>query len=228
LADLVEREIPFSILYEKADGTIGRYDLQVTDVGRLGSNLYLTALAFNRGAARHFRLDRILSWQPYRGMNAPSGSDSSRGTSSGDRSLVIRVLDDDELHLLHGLWEAAGLEFRPSVRDALENLAAQWEDNPDGFIGAFSGDRLVGSVLATDDGRRGWINRVAVHPDYRRTGLGADLVRAAENELRNRGMRIIAALIEDSNAASRALFKKLEYQEMPEVLYYSKRDSSDV
>jgi ribosomal protein S18 acetylase RimI-like enzyme len=82
--------------------------------------------------------------------------------------------------------------------------------------------------LATDDSRRGWINRVAVHPGYRRTGLGGELIRAAEAELRRRGIHIIAALIEEDNTASRSLFTKLEYLDMPEIRYYSKRDSWDV
>ena len=93
---------------------------------------------------------------------------------------------------------------------------------------AFDGARLVGFVLASDDTRRGWINRIAVHPDFRRTGLASRLVVAAEEELRRRGMQIIAALIEDYNTASRGLFEKSGYSYMPEVLYYSKRDSWDV
>ncbi len=218
LAEFIERNQPFSIIYQKAEGTVNRYDVQVTDIGRLGPNLYLAAHAINRGAARHFRLDRILSWYPYKDMNTPPGT----------QPFEIRAMTDDELDLLHELWQAAELEFRPLVRDSIENLTLQWEGNAGGFIGAFDGERLAGSVLATDDGRRGWINRLAVHPEFRRTGLGGQLIRAAEAELRRRGLQIIAALIESSNNPSRALFAKSGYSEMPEVLYYSKRDSSDV
>lgn len=141
---------------------------------------------------------------------------------------AIRPFTADDLVLLHELWKSAGLDFRPVVRDSVENLTLQWKANRSGFIGAFDGQRLVGSVLATDDGRRGWINRLAVHPNRRRTGLGGELIRAAEDELRRRGMKIIAALIEDDNQMSRQFFKKHEYLEMPEVLYYSKRESRDV
>lgn len=218
LAEFIERKQPFSIIYQKAEGAVNRYDVQVTGIGRLGPNLYLSAHAINRGAARHFRLDRILSWYPYTDMN----------TTPGDQPFEIRAMTDEELDLLHDLWQAAELEFKPLVRDSIENLTLQWDENPGGFIGAFDGERLVGSVLATDDSRRGWINRLAVHPDFRRTGLGGHLIRAAEAELRRRGLQIIAALIESRNNPSRTLFTKSGYTEMPEVLYYSKRDSRDV
>jgi GNAT superfamily N-acetyltransferase len=135
---------------------------------------------------------------------------------------------ESELPLLHELWEAAALDYRPQGRDSVANMTAQWQANRGGFIGAFDGNCLAGFVLATDDGRRGWINRVAVRPEYRRTGLGGALIRAAETELRRRKLQIIAALIEEDNNASRKLFDSEEYIYMPEVVYYSKRDSWDV
>ncbi len=133
-----------------------------------------------------------------------------------------------EMALLHSLWNAAQLEYRPTGRDTLEMLTHECERYPNRFIGAFDNDRLVGSIVVTDDGRRGWINRLAVHPDFRRTGLGQRLIRAGEEQLRGNGMRIIAALIEDDNTASLRTFEKAGYVPMPEVVYYSKRESQDV
>lgn len=139
--------------------------------------------------------------------------------------IVIRELTLDELALLGPLWECAGLSYRPTGRDTLENLRVQWHRGAHGFIGGFDGNLLIGAVLATDDGRRGWINRLAVHPKYRGQGIGQRLIAAAEQTLEAAGLRIIAALIEEDNAASRALFAKTGYELLPEVLYYSKRES---
>jgi ribosomal protein S18 acetylase RimI-like enzyme len=146
----------------------------------------------------------------------------------GSANLSIREMTESELPLLQELWEAAELEYRPLGRDSVEHLTSEWQANRGGFIGAFDGDRLAGSVLATDDGRRGWVNRVAVRPEYRRMGLGAALIRAAETELRGRKLQIIAALIEEDNTPSRRLFEQEAYTTMPSILYYSKRDSWDV
>ncbi len=213
LAALVERRQPFSLVYRRAEGTVSNYHVRVDTVGRLGPHLYLSARIVNRELERHFRLDRILSWRPYNDM-----------TTTAD----IRPMAEAELALLHDLWDAAELSYRPKGRDTVERMSAERAANPGGFIGAFEGERLVGFVLASDDGRRGWINRLAVHPDRRRTGLGGRLILAAEAELRGRGMMIIAALIEEENAASRGAFEKQGFTTLPEVLYYSKRDSWDV
>ena len=139
----------------------------------------------------------------------------------------IRTMARAELEQLPSLWLAADLPFRPHGRDTYPALEAQWQSDADGFIGAFDAGVLVGSVVATDDGRRGYINRLAVHPDYRRRGLAVRLVAEAEMLLKNRGLTVIAALIEVTNVASRTFFASQGYQHLPEVLYYTKRESPE-
>ncbi len=94
-------------------------------------------------------------------------------------------------------------------------------------IGLEENGRLIGVVLATNDTRKGWINRLAIDPDYRRQGYGEQLVRAAEEALRAAGMKLIAAFIEEGNAASLMLFEKLGYAVHPNIYYVSKRDSNE-
>jgi len=100
--------------------------------------------------------------------------------------------------------------------------------NPSFFLGAYDENRLVGTVIAGYDYRRGWINRLAVDPKYRRRGVAQKLIAAAEKALRKKGARIICALVEDYNAASLGLFKKCGYVEHRDVVYLSKRDSDKV
>lgn len=139
-----------------------------------------------------------------------------------DLPYTVRSLLRDELPLLVPLWESAGLYCRPLGRDSIEQLTIQWENNPDGFIGTFADGTLIGTVLVTDDGRRGWINRLAVHPRYQGGGLGAKLIRAAEGLLSQRGLLILTALVENENTVSRHLFSSSGYDLLPEVLYYRK------
>jgi len=141
--------------------------------------------------------------------------------------ILIRTMTMDELSRLGPLWQAAGLSYRPGGRDSNPDLVRQWRADPEQFIGAFHDAHLVGSVVATDDGRRGWINRLAIHPEYRRRRIAGRLIAAAEDMLKKKGLLIIAALIEDSNTSSRALFASTGYEFVPEVLYYSKRESPD-
>ena len=125
------------------------------------------------------------------------------------------------------LWQRAGLPtVKPTGRDSRSEFERQLQHGQI-VIGLEDGGQLIGVVVATSDTRKGWINRLAIDPDYRRHGYGEQLVHAAEDALRENGLMILAALIEDYNVASLSLFNKLGYAVHPEVHYVSKRDSSD-
>jgi len=139
------------------------------------------------------------------------------------RRLTITDYDD-----LVQLWSRAKLPFKPKVRDSKKAIAAQMSTNPEFFLGAFDKNRLVGAVIVSCDGRKGWINRLAVDPDFRRLGIAKALITDSENMLRKNGIRLFCALIEEDNTLSKKLFKKCGYVEHHDITYFSKRDSDDV
>ena len=70
--------------------------------------------------------------------------------------------------------------------------------------------------------RKGDINRLAIDPGYLRRGVATMLVQACESALRNRGIGIVAALVEPGHEASAALFRSLGYRTDVPVTYYRK------
>jgi ribosomal protein S18 acetylase RimI-like enzyme len=141
--------------------------------------------------------------------------------------MEIRSLSDAEYDAIIELWKQAGLPFKPQGRDSREHLSLELGDNPDLFLGAYKEDELIGVIAGTDDGRKGWINRLAVLPGYRRQGVAGALITACEKALRNRGRRIICTLVED-NIESLELFKKAGYVKHNDIFYLSKREDEDV
>jgi len=110
------------------------------------------------------------------------------------------------------LAKASDLRLRPRGRESRPAFARQLRSNRTWYLGAFDGERLVGIVLGTHDSRKGWINRLAVHPDYRRRGIGRRLVRACERALHRVGIEMFAALIEEDNESSAVFFRSLGYE----------------
>jgi ribosomal protein S18 acetylase RimI-like enzyme len=97
--------------------------------------------------------------------------------------------------------------------------------NPDFFLGAFEGRHLIGTAVLSSDMRKGWINRLAVDPDFRRRGVAKALIEASEKTLKRHGLKIFCGLIEGSNKSSKALFRNCGYSEYTDISYFSKRDS---
>ena len=139
----------------------------------------------------------------------------------------LRQLTIDDHAAILALWQVAGLHsIRPEGRDSRSEFEKQLAGGQIA-IGLEENGRLIGVVLATNDTRKGWINRLAIDPDYRRKGYAEQLVCAAEEALRAAGMKLIAALIEDGNTASLTLFEKLGYAVHQNIYYVSKRDSNE-
>ncbi len=86
---------------------------------------------------------------------------------------------------------------------------------------------IVGSALGTHDGRKGWINRVAVAPEHQRHGVAKMLVGEVEKRLEDRGIEIVACLIEDHNTVSKEVFCSLGYSAHEDITYFSRRKSPD-
>jgi ribosomal protein S18 acetylase RimI-like enzyme len=142
--------------------------------------------------------------------------------------IKIRGFRIEDYNRVMEIWAEGGLPLKPQGRDSRENVGKQIREPNVLFLVAEQGGRVIGTVLATHDGRKGWINRLAVDAKSRQKGIGARLVREAEHRLEDVGMEILACLIEDDNAVSMAVFEKLGYKKHPEIIYFAKRKYPDV
>lgn len=140
----------------------------------------------------------------------------------------IREFRIEDYDALIALWKKANIEYKPKGRDRRDKIENELKINPSSLLVADGDGKLVGSILESHDGRKGWINRLAVDPDYRNKNIARRLVAEAEKRLEKQGIDIIACLIEGWNTESMKVFEKLGYEKYPDVAYYTKRKSWDV
>lgn len=165
-------------------------------------------------------------------MTALGGKGSERregGKAMSEKSQTddfsVREFRIEDYDRVMELWADGGLPLKPAGRDSRENISRQIMMPNVLFLVAEEpeGGRVIGTVMATHDGRKGWINRLAVDAALRKRGIGARLVSEAERRLEALGMDILACLIEDDNAVSMAVFERLGYKKHPEIIYFAKR-----
>ncbi len=122
------------------------------------------------------------------------------------------------------LWELVGLNPRVDGRDHPDRVKEQLESGNVTLLGKFDNNKLIGVVLVTHDERKGWINRLAVHPANQNQGIGKELVLAAEEHLLNdKQIEVYSALIFEDNTTSKLCFHNAGYTNWEEVSYFSKR-----
>ena len=127
--------------------------------------------------------------------------------------MEIRPFTAEDFAAAAELWRCCGLH--PSRSDTAARLAEVSRRNPDLFLVAYERDRLVGTIMGSWDGRRGWINRLAVDPADRRGGLGRGLLALVEARLRQRGCDKVNLLIESDNEAVVDFYLASDYTRDP-------------
>ncbi|MCB8745634.1 GNAT family acetyltransferase [Rhodoferax sp. U2-2l] len=131
-------------------------------------------------------------------------------TALPDLSTIVDYVDPFHRQQVVALWTTVFAYDAAHNRPDLvidKKLAVQ----DDLLFVALDGATVVGTVMAGYDGRRGWLYSVAVHPAHRHRGVGAALVRHAEQALVALGSVKINLQIAGGNEAVAPFYESLGY-----------------
>ena len=78
--------------------------------------------------------------------------------------------------------------------------------------------RICGSVMVGHDGHRGWLYYVASANHLRGRGVGRDMVAAAEQWLRERGVVKAQLLVRETNTKVVSFYEHIGYEVAPRVV----------
>jgi ribosomal protein S18 acetylase RimI-like enzyme len=129
----------------------------------------------------------------------------------------MRLEDYDEVR---ALWQISqGIEL--SDADSRNSIARFLDRNPGLSFVARDEGALVGAVLCGHDGRRGYIDHLAVRESHRRQGIGRALVGRCLYNLMQIGIRKWHLFVLQDNLEALAFWKRIGWAQRVELITMS-------
>ena len=126
-------------------------------------------------------------------------------------SFEIATYNQNHQKALIELWRKCNLVVPQN--DPTEDIQKKLEFQPDLFLIALLDSKLIGSVIVGYEGHRGWLNYLAVHPDYRNRGYGKKLVERAIAELEKLGCLKLNVQVRESNISAVRFYEHLGFRD---------------
>ncbi|MBN3885037.1 MAG: GNAT family acetyltransferase [Nostoc sp. JL34] len=138
--------------------------------------------------------------------------------------IEIRTFELTDESAVIALWMRCGLTrpWNDPKRDIERKLCVQ----PHLFLVGTTGQELIATVMAGYEGHRGWINYLAVAPQYQRQGIGRLMISEAEQLLVEAGCPKINLLVRTTNSEVIRFYERLGYV-VDDVISLGKRLESD-
>lgn len=136
--------------------------------------------------------------------------------------MKIKTMSISDYADVYSLWlscKGMGLNSLDDSRVGIEKFLIR---NPDTCFVAEIDNKIVGSILAGNDGRRGYIYHTAVSPQYQKHGIGSTLVDTAIDSLKKLGINKIALVVFDKNENGNAFWEKQGFTERNDLIYRNK------
>ena len=135
-----------------------------------------------------------------------------------DRQITLRALTPSDLPDVLVFWRAVP-EVELNDSDTPEQLTKYLARNPELSPVALEGGKIVGAVLCGHDGRRGYLNHLAVAAPYRKQGLGKALVEYCLTHLSRAEVGKCNAFVLPDNPSGQAFWRQMQFQEKPWPLW---------
>lgn len=127
-----------------------------------------------------------------------------------NRPIDIERFTESDRNGVIALWNIVFPE-EPAHNAPSEMISRKQGVQPDLFFVARQRGQVVGTVMAGYDGVRGWVHKLAVHPDLRRQGLASKLMQRAETALKASGCPKLNLQVRATNAGVVKFYESLGY-----------------
>ena len=129
------------------------------------------------------------------------------------------ISDYDAVYSLWISCRGMGLNNLDDSKDGMDRFLKR---NPNTCLIAEINDRIVGVIIAGDDGRRGYIYHTAVDTEFRHKGIGSMLVSAVMEALKQQGVNKVALVVFEKNLSGNAFWEKCGFTVRNDLVYRNK------
>jgi len=126
-----------------------------------------------------------------------------------ESSLLIRPFQTEDEDALVALWKMC--ELTVPWNNPHKDIARKLQVQPELFLVGILGNSLIATVMGGYEGHRGWINYLAVHPDFHGKGYGQGIMNSVETVLREMGCPKINLQIRRGNDQIAFFYQKLGF-----------------
>ncbi len=137
---------------------------------------------------------------------------------------IIRQFHTNDTEDVIELWSKCGLVAPQNNPE--RDIERKLKVNPEWFLVGELEGRIIATCMAGYEGHRGWINYLAVSPQYRRLGFATQMMREAERVLKDAGCPKINLQIRSSNKNVIAFYEAIGFKK-DDVVSMGKRLEQD-
>ncbi|EOW9103791.1 GNAT family N-acetyltransferase [Vibrio cholerae] len=140
--------------------------------------------------------------------------------------VTFREMDISDYNEVIALWaNTENLSLRDA--DSQLNIEAYLKRNQGLSFVAVSDSLVIGAVLVGTDGRRGYVQHLAVSSDFRCQGIGKSLIQKATDALSRIGIPKTHLFVLIENVAAQDFYTKLDWYPRDEIRMFSYNSSSN-
>lgn len=134
--------------------------------------------------------------------------------------MIIREMTIDDYDEVYRMWQIT-TKRALSKADEKDQMERYLKHNAGMSQVAVVDGKIVGTVLAGHDGRRGFIHHMAVLPEFRRKKIGHALAQTAIQKIREQGIGKTHIFCYQNNETGQSFWRDFGFEKREDVFVYS-------
>lgn len=131
----------------------------------------------------------------------------------------FRLMQISDYDSIYNLWiNTPGMGLN-SVDDSKEGIEKFLKRNPSTCFIAEENEKIVGVIMAGNDGRRGYIYHIAVLPEFCGKHIAKTLVENAMAALEKEGITKVALVVFEKNQNGNGFWEKIGFTVRNDLIY---------